>query len=53
MASTLIQNNQAQSRVSLILSTCPGGLGHLVRPGTTFLSGERFARDLAKVLRFS
>jgi hypothetical protein len=50
MASTLIQNNQAQSRVSLILSTRPGTVGNSARKGTASLSGERLARDPAKVL---
>ena len=52
MASTLIQNNQAQSRVSFIFSTHLG-TGHLVRIGTASLSRERPARGLAEVPRFS
>ena len=53
MTSTLIQNNQAESRVSLILFTRPGVLGHLVYLGTAFLSGECLARDLTAVSCFS
>lgn len=53
MASTLIQNNQAQSRVSLILYTCPGTVGNSARIGTVSLSGERLACDLAEVPRLS
>ena len=50
MASTLIQNNQAQSRVSLIHQT--GTVGNLVHTGAASLSGKRLARDLTKVSRF-
>ena len=53
MAATLIQNNQAQSRVSLILSTCPETVGHLDRAGIASLPRERLACDLAEISRFS
>ena len=53
MASTLIQNNQAQSRVGLIFLTCPKTAGRSVRTGTTSLFRERLACDLTKVPRLS
>ena len=51
MVSTLIQNNQAQSRVSLILFACPETKGHLSYSGITPISGERFTCDLIEVSR--
>ena len=53
MASTLIQNNQAHSRVSLIVFTCARAVGRSVCAGITSISRDRLACDLAEVSRLT